>query len=118
MDCRRPIAAAEVAALAIPDALVGRNEDCAALDDLSRAVREGLSRSMVILGEPGIGKTRLLRYAAAAAGDVRVVSVVGMQSEAHLGFAALHRLLVPFIGHIDRLPFTAGRRAANHPGID
>ena len=93
-----------VAALAIPDVLVGRNVDCLALDDLSRAVREGLSRSMVILGEPGIGKTRLLQYAAASAGNVRVITVIGMPAESQLGFAALHRLLIAFVGRIGRLP--------------
>jgi MoxR-like ATPase len=61
-----------------PDVLVGRSGDCRALDDLVAAVRGGLSRSLVIVGEPGIGKTRLLRYTAQAAGGVRIVSIVGV----------------------------------------
>src|SRR5664279_5444018 len=65
----------------VRDVLVGRDEDCAALDDLARTVRGGLSRSLVIIGEPGIGKTRLLQYAARGAGREQTVRVVGMQSE-------------------------------------
>ena len=58
---------AESARRTVPDVLVGRSGDCGALDDLVEAIRRGLSRSLVIVGEPGIGKTRLLRYAAQAA---------------------------------------------------
>jgi predicted ATP-dependent serine protease len=90
--------------MAILDVLVGRDEECAALDDLVRTVRGGLSRSLVMIGEPGIGKTRLLQYAAAGGDRQQSVNVVGMQSETRLGFAAMHRLLVPFLGRMDRLP--------------
>ena len=83
---------------------MGRSADCRALDDLVGAVRAGLSRSLVIAGEAGIGKTRLLRYAAQAAGDLRIVSIAGVESELQLGFAALHRMLVPFLERIGRLP--------------
>ena len=87
-----------------PDELVGRSSDCRALDDLVEAVRGGLSRSLVIIGEPGIGKTMLLRYAAQAAGGLRTMSIAGVESELQLGFAAVHRMLVPFLDRIDRLP--------------
>ena len=83
--------------------LVGRSGDCGALDDLVDTIRRGLSRSLVIVGEPGIGKTRLLRYAAQAADGVRTVSIAGVESELRLGFAALHRMLVPFLDRIGRL---------------
>ena len=87
----------------VPDVLVGRSGDCGALDDLVDTIRRGLSRSLVIVGEPGIGKTRLLRYAAQAADGVRTVSIAGVESERRLGFAALHRMLVPFLDRIGRL---------------
>jgi hypothetical protein len=83
-------------ARAVPDVLVGRSGACGTLDELVEAIRQGLSRSLVILGEPGIGKTRLLEYAAQAAAWVRTVRIAGLESELPLGFAALHRLLVPF----------------------
>jgi DNA-binding CsgD family transcriptional regulator len=88
----------------VPDALLGRGGDCGALNDLVATVRQGRSRSLVIVGEPGIGKTRLLRYAAQAADGVRTVSIAGVESELRLGFAALHRMLVPFLDRISLLP--------------
>src|SRR5450631_459229 len=91
-------------AQAVPDVLVGRSGDCGALDELVEAIRHGLSRSLVILGDPGIGKTRLLDYAAQAAGDVRTVRIAGLESELRLGFAALHRMLVPFLDRVGLLP--------------
>jgi DNA-binding CsgD family transcriptional regulator len=87
-----------------PDVLVGRSGDCGALDELVEAVRQGLSRSLVILGEPGVGKTRLLEYAAQAADGVRTVRIAGLESELRLGFAALHRMLVPFLDRVGLLP--------------
>ena len=88
----------------VQDVLVGRSADRRALDDLVEAIRLGLSRSLVIVGEAGIGKTRLLRYAAQAAEGLRTVSIAGVESELRLGFAALHRMLVPFLDRIGRLP--------------
>src|SRR5271166_559060 len=92
------------AALPVPGMLVGRSGDCGALDDLMKAVHGGLSQSLVIVGEPGIGKTRLLRYLAQAADGMRTVSIAGVESELRLGFAALHRLLLPFLDRISGLP--------------
>ena len=93
-----------VEAQAVPDVLVGRSGDCGVLDELVEAIRQGLSRSLVILGEPGIGKTRLLEYAAQAADGVRTVRIAGLESELRLGFAALHRMLVPFLDRVGLLP--------------
>jgi hypothetical protein len=94
---------------------VGRSGDCRALDELVEAVRQGLSRSLVILGEPGIGKTRLLEYAAQAADGVRTVRIAGLESELRLGFATLHRMLVPFLDRIGLLP--APQREALDSGV-
>ena len=53
-----------------PGTLRGRSSECALLDDVIAAVRAGESRTLVIHGEAGIGKTALLnggvgsRYAA------------------------------------------------------
>ncbi len=40
--------------------LIGRAVELARLDQVSRTVRAGLGRAAVILGEPGIGKSRLI----------------------------------------------------------
>ncbi|MDF2826672.1 MAG: transcriptional regulator, LuxR family [Mycobacterium sp.] len=85
------------------ESLVGRGAECAALDKLATDVRAGLSGSVVFLGEAGVGKTRLLHYLADSARDVTVVWTVGAQSELRLGFAALHRLVMPYLNRLDRL---------------
>ncbi|MBB5167057.1 AAA family ATPase [Mycobacterium sp. AZCC_0083] len=86
-----------------PKSLMGRAEECAMLTKLLTDVRDGFSGSLVFIGEPGVGKTRLLRYAAETAGDVASIRIAGAQSELRLGFAALHRLLMPYLGRLDRL---------------
>jgi DNA-binding CsgD family transcriptional regulator/tetratricopeptide (TPR) repeat protein len=83
---------------------VGRDEECQAIDELIVRVREGLSGVLVISGEAGIGKSRLLEYAAEAAGDLQAARVTGVETESQLGYAALHRLLLPFLDRLDRLP--------------
>lgn len=92
--------------------LVGRRQECQELDDLLASVRDGLSGTLVVRGEPGIGKTALLDYAVAEAGDFLVVRLTGVEAESHIGFAALHRLLLPILHQIGRLP-TPQRDAMN-----
>ncbi|BEP13470.1 LuxR family transcriptional regulator [Acidothermaceae bacterium B102] len=86
------------------ESLRGRRTECALLDELLTAVHGGESRSLVIRGEAGIGKTALIQYAVAAAGDLLLVRASGVESEMELPFAALHQLCAPLLGHLDRLP--------------
>src|ERR1700722_6820221 len=88
----------------LPLPLLGRSGECAALDGLVESVRQGHSAVLMLRGEPGIGKTALLRHAAEAAPDFRVVSVAGVESEREIAFAALHQLCVPFLDRHDQLP--------------
>jgi len=85
-------------------ALINRDQERQALDQLLEAARAGLSGSLVLRGEPGIGKTALLDYAADRASGMQVARVLAVESEMELGFAALHQLLVPFLGRIEVLP--------------
>ena len=62
------------------------------MDDLVAAVRRSESRSLVLKGEAGIGKTALLEYLIASASDLTVVRAVGVQSDMELAFASLHQL--------------------------
>ena len=85
-------------------ALRGRSSECALLDDLVLAVRRGESRSLVLRGEAGIGKTALLEYLIASASDLTVVRAVGVEAEMELAYASLHQLCVPLLDRLDRLP--------------
>jgi DNA-binding CsgD family transcriptional regulator len=84
--------------------LTGRRQECGALDGLIEAVQGGESRSLVVLGEPGVGKSALLEYAARRATGCRVTRAAGVQSEMELAFAGLHQLLAPLMDRINGLP--------------
>jgi DNA-binding CsgD family transcriptional regulator len=88
----------------------GRTSERAALDRLLEAVRGGQSAIVVVRGEPGVGKTALLRYAARQASGFRVAQIGGVESEMELPFAGLHQLCAPLFGPAQRLP--APQRAA------
>ena len=84
--------------------LIGRDEERAVLDRLLEDVRKGASRTLVVHGEAGIGKTTLLEYLADRAPDGQVVRVAGTEAEMNLGFAALHQLCLPLLDHLDDVP--------------
>src|SRR4051794_36918959 len=85
--------------------LLGRLEErnllTSLLDDVSTR-----GHALVLRGEPGIGKSRLLSEAARTARDrgMAVLRTTGVQSEAHLPFAGLHQLLRPVRSSIPALP--------------
>ncbi|MEP6563074.1 MAG: LuxR family transcriptional regulator [Nakamurella sp.] len=62
--------------------------------------------ALVLSGESGVGKTRLLDVAecAASAIGMRVVRAGGAEFEADIGFAGLHQLLLPLFAEISDLP--------------
>lgn len=66
--------------------------------------RNGRSGAAVVVGEPGAGKSALLELVRTAAGGMAVLEAKGVQSEATLPFAALHQLLRPTFGLLERLP--------------
>ena len=84
--------------------LLGRAGECAILDELVAGVRRGESRSLVLRGEAGIGKTALLEYLVESASDVTVVQAVGVESEMELPYASLQQLCAPLLDPLDRLP--------------
>src|SRR5437763_17071606 len=91
-------------ALGPPGGWRGRTREGALLDDLVSAIRRGESRSLVLRGEAGIGKTALLEYLIASAPDATVVRAVGVQSDMELAFASLHQLCGPLLDRLERLP--------------
>jgi DNA-binding CsgD family transcriptional regulator len=90
--------------------LHGRDTERERLAALLDGARGGLAGTLLLHGEPGVGKSALLEdLVATAGGDVHVLRAQGVESEAPLPFAALHRLLRPVLGIIDRLPAPQAR---------
>ena len=84
--------------------MVGREEECAAIDRLLEVSAGGESSSLVLRGEAGIGKTALLEHAAEQSGDRTVLRIAGVETESDLAFAGLDGLLRPILDRIDELP--------------
>jgi DNA-binding CsgD family transcriptional regulator len=84
--------------------LLGRGSECALLDGLIGDVRRGESRSLVLSGEAGIGKTALLEYLVQSASELTVVRAAGVESEMELAYAGLHQLCAPLLDRLEGLP--------------
>jgi DNA-binding CsgD family transcriptional regulator/tetratricopeptide (TPR) repeat protein len=82
----------------------GRISERQVLDRLLDDARSGASAVLVVRGEPGIGKTALLRYCARQASGFRVAQLAGVESEMELPYAALHQLCAPMLARLDALP--------------
>ncbi len=85
--------------------LLGRGAET----ELLRSLLDGIHSSggaLVLRGEPGIGKSRLLAAAAALAHerDIATLSTTGVHSEARLAFSGLHQLLRPVRDRAAELP--------------
>lgn len=91
--------------------LHGREPERARLAALVDQARAGTGAVLVVLGEPGVGKTALLRDLTTPRqpgqdgqdGNLRVIRTAGVESESPLPYAALHRMLRPVLD-FDRLP--------------
>jgi DNA-binding NarL/FixJ family response regulator len=84
--------------------LLGRDAERAAIERLLADARVGTSGTLLISGEPGIGKSSLLAYAAASARGMRVLSARGVEEEASIPFAGLLELLRPVLEYVESLP--------------
>jgi DNA-binding CsgD family transcriptional regulator len=90
--------------------LHGRDAELARLVALLDGARAGPSGTLLLHGDPGVGKSALLEELVAQAGsDVRVLRTQGVESERPPAFAALHRLLRPVLGLVERLPAPQAR---------
>ncbi|WP_101782865.1 helix-turn-helix transcriptional regulator [Nonomuraea indica] len=83
--------------------LYGREREQRELGRLLAEAASGRGGALVILGEPGGGKSVLLQWAGSAQG-FQVASCTGVESEAELPFAALQSLLSPAMGHLSGIP--------------
>jgi DNA-binding CsgD family transcriptional regulator/tetratricopeptide (TPR) repeat protein len=86
--------------------LIGRERECRELDQVLQRVTGGQSGSLVLRGDPGMGKTTLLDYAVERADGMTVLRATGVQAEADLAFAGLFGLLRPILGLRSALPDT------------
>ena len=86
--------------------LVGRPAEREVLGGLLARAAEGYSGALVLRGEPGVGKTALLdeTVAAAVATGMQTARLTGVEPETQLGYAGLHRFLLPFADQLERLP--------------
>jgi hypothetical protein len=84
--------------------LYGRDVERAEIGALLDGARSARGAVLVVRGEAGIGKTALLEDARDRAGDMHVLTVRGVESEAELPFAGLHRLLRPALHVVSQLP--------------
>jgi DNA-binding CsgD family transcriptional regulator len=84
--------------------LLGRHNESDVLGRVLLQARRGQGGAIVVLGEPGIGKTALIEDAVASAQEFRVLRSVGNEAEMELPFAALQRLCAPILERLAELP--------------
>ena len=84
--------------------LIDRGAERRLLDGVLRDVRSGHSRVLVLHGDPGVGKSALMKYLAGHTSGCRVIRAAGVESEMELAYAALHQLCAPMLDRLDHLP--------------
>ena len=84
--------------------LIGREPERAQMAELLQNARHGSAGCVVVRGDPGVGKSALLEDVVGPAGEALVLRTEGLEVEAPLAFAALHRLLRPLARLRDQLP--------------
>ncbi|MBR7830822.1 AAA family ATPase [Actinospica sp. MGRD01-02] len=84
--------------------LSGRDAELGALRGLLAAARAGQGGSLVLSGQPGIGKSALLEAACPNSDGLRVLRATGYPAESQLPYAGLHLLLHPVLDRLDVLP--------------
>ncbi|MEU8777367.1 AAA family ATPase [Streptomyces sp. NPDC048606] len=86
----------------ITTAMVGREREQA---ELAAFVRSDTGRALVLRGDAGVGRSALLRHAAATAEREghRVLRATGVEEESALPYAGLHQLLHPLLADTARL---------------
>jgi DNA-binding CsgD family transcriptional regulator len=110
----RDIATRNTAVRQVPATnIIGRHAELEEMRAVLDASLNGDKSVLVVRGEPGVGKTSLVdAFVASVPADVRVFRTEGVESEADLGYAGLHRLLRPLLLLADALP-TPQRSALN-----
>src|SRR5688572_17160660 len=76
-----------------PNPVVGRDVELTEVEDLLTDARSGQSGALLIVGEPGIGKTTLLESARSRADGFTLLSAQGVEPDSALAHAALLELV-------------------------
>lgn len=84
--------------------LVGRDAERRALTRLAAAARVAEAGALVVIGEPGLGKTALLDELADRAEGLRVLRARGSESERDLPFGGLDQLVRPLLDLLGGIP--------------
>jgi DNA-binding CsgD family transcriptional regulator len=84
--------------------LIGRQAERDRIDALLARTRAGAGGALVVRGEPGIGKSALLKHAERQSAGMRVVHARGVEAEADLPFSGLVELLRPLLPWVEALP--------------
>jgi len=84
--------------------LVGRRSELERIDRMLEGALAGGAGSLLIVGDAGLGKTTLLKAAAARARGFVAIEARGLESEAPLAHACLLELLTPLRHHLEEIP--------------
>jgi predicted ATPase len=92
--------------------LVGRSDELASLEEAVDGLERGSAGALVLLGEPGIGKTRLLRELEVRAEQRGYLVLSGSASELErdLPFSAFVDALDAYVESLDQDRLSARRR--------
>ncbi|MCS7006556.1 MAG: AAA family ATPase, partial [Gaiellaceae bacterium] len=96
--------------------LVGRELELELIDGVLDDARIGRARRLLVVGEPGVGKSALLDEAVRRAAALMVLRAVASEAEADLGYATLLALLRPLAPRIYLLP--EGQRSALRTALE
>lgn len=84
--------------------LVGRDTERRALARLAAAARVAEAGALVVVGEPGLGKTALLDELAERADGLRVLRARASEAERDLAFGGLDQLVRPLLDLLGDIP--------------
>jgi DNA-binding CsgD family transcriptional regulator len=84
--------------------MLGREHEQRQMGQLIGGARNRRGGALLVLGEPGIGKTSLLESATTSLAGVTLLRVDGYEVERQVPFAAIQRLLIPLRSLLTELP--------------
>jgi DNA-binding CsgD family transcriptional regulator/tetratricopeptide (TPR) repeat protein len=100
-----------------PD-LIGREAESAAIDAIiSGALADRVGAALLITGEPGIGKSALLRSVITGTPSIRVLRIIGGAQGNSMPFAGLHGVLHPLRHLVHNLPAVQRRAVEAALGV-